>query len=98
MENYILGIDLGGTKVMAAVFDGSGQIISRARAKTKAWRGGEMVFQTVARTAENAIERAGITHEDLRAVGIGAPGPLDPHPGVTIESATRNTHGFPLSP
>jgi glucokinase len=98
MENYILGIDLGGTKVMAAVFDGEGQIVSRARAKTKAWRGGEMVFQTVARTARHAIERAGITAEELRAVGIGAPGPLDPDTGVIIESANMNMHGFPLGP
>ncbi|HJQ23322.1 MAG TPA: ROK family protein [Blastocatellia bacterium] len=98
MKSHILGIDLGGTKVMAAIFDAEGNIISRARAKTKAWRDDEMVFQTVSRTAEQAMERAGIPLGDLRAVGIGAPGPLDPDTGVIIESANMKLRNFPLGP
>jgi len=98
MKSHILGIDLGGTKVMAAVFDAKGEIVSRARAKTKAWRDDEMVFQTVARTAEQAMGRAGITLDDLRAVGIGAPGPLDPDTGVIVESANLKLRNFPLGP
>ena len=98
MANHILGIDLGGTKVMAAVFDASGNIVSRARAKTRAWRDNELVFQTVARTAEQAIERAGITRDDLRALGIGAPGPLDPDTGIIVESANMTLRNFPLGP
>jgi glucokinase len=98
MKSHILGIDLGGTKVMAAVFDAKGEIVSRARAKTKAWRDDEMVFQTVARTAEQAMGRAGITLDDLRAIGIGAPGPLDPDTGVIVESANMKLRNFPLGP
>jgi glucokinase len=98
MENYILGIDLGGTKVMAAVFDAEDNIVSRARAKTQAWRDDEMVFQTVARTAEQAIERAGIANQQLQALGIGAPGPLDPDTGTIIESANMKLRNFPLGP
>ena len=96
MASHILGIDLGGTKVMAAVFDAAGDIVSRARAKTEAWRDDEMVFQTVARTAEQAIERAGITKQHLQALGIGAPGPLDPDTGTIIESANMKLRNFPL--
>ena len=98
MANHILGIDLGGTKVMAAVFDASGNIVSRSRAKTRAWRDNELVFQTVAHTAEQAIERAGITRDDLRALGIGAPGPLDPDTGIIVESANMTLRNFPLGP
>lgn len=96
MASHILGIDLGGTKVMAAVFDAAGDIVSRARAKTEAWRDDEMVFQTVARTAEQALERAGITKPHLQALGIGAPGPLDPDTGTIIESANMKLRNFPL--
>jgi len=96
MASHILGIDLGGTKVMAAVFDAAGDIVSRARAKTGAWRDDEMVFQTVTRTAEQAIERAGITKQHLQALGIGAPGPLDPDTGTIIESANMKLRNFPL--
>ena len=98
MGKYILGIDLGGTKVMAAVFDAEGNIVSRARAKTEAWRGEEMIFQTVAQTGGQAIERAGITQADLQSLGVGAPGPLDPDAGTIMESANMNLHNFPLGP
>ncbi|MGA9769629.1 MAG: ROK family protein [Blastocatellia bacterium] len=98
MRQHILGIDLGGTKVMAAVIDGDGQVMSRARAKTKAWRDDEGVFQTIAQTGRLAVEQAGIESSRLRAVGIGAPGPLDPDTGYIIESSNMKFKNFPLGP
>ena len=98
MESYILGIDLGGTKVMAGVLDGEGKILSRARDKTRAWRGDEAVFQTVAQTARRAIESAGVDSSQVAAVGIGAPGPLDPDTGYIIESSNMNFKNFPMGP
>src|ERR1043166_2160200 len=98
MKSYILGIDLGGTKVMAAVFDAQGNILSRARAKTPAWRDADEIFQTVARTSEHAVERAGLTNDQLGAVGVGTPGPLDPDPGIIIDAANLNFKNFPLGP
>ena len=96
MNSYVLGIDLGGTKVMAAAFDGEGNILSRARAKTLAWRDSEEVFETIARTGQNALERAGVGPDQLVALGIGSPGPLDPETGTIIESANLNMDNVPL--
>ncbi|HEX8184870.1 MAG TPA: ROK family protein [Blastocatellia bacterium] len=98
MESYILGIDLGGTKVLAAVLDAEGRIISRARAKSKAWRDDEAVFQTVAQAARSAIESAGIGTDRVAAIGIGAPGPLDPGTGYIIESSNMKFDNFPMGP
>lgn len=83
---------------MAAVIDGDGHILSRARAKTKAWRDDEGVFQTIAQTGRLAVEQAGIESSQLRAVGIGAPGPLDPDTGYIIESSNMKFKNFPLGP
>lgn len=94
----VLGIDLGATKVSAAVVDSDGRISGRARAKTQAWRDDEDVFATIARTGLQAIESAGIGIADLEAVGIGAPGPLDPVTGYIIESTNLKFRNFPLGP
>jgi glucokinase len=93
-----LGIDLGGTKVSAAVLDPQGRILGLARAKTRAWRDDEEVFATIALTGRQAVERAGLQSSDLEAVGIGAPGPLDPDSGYIIESANLKFRNFPLGP
>ena len=82
----------------AAALDGDGRIIGRARAKTKAWRGDEEVFETVARVAQKAVERAGIARSDLAALGIGAPGPLDWETGYVIEAVNVGFKDFPLGP
>jgi glucokinase len=98
MRSHILGIDLGGTKVLAAVLDGNAQIIAHARAKTRGWRDDEQVFATITRVGHRAIEKAGIDQDQIAAVGIGAPGPIDFDTGYIIETANLKFKNFPLGP
>lgn len=98
MTSHILGIDLGGTKVLAAVLDAEGRIIARARAKTQAWRDDEEVFQTITHTSHRAIQKAGVKPAEIAAVGIGAPGPIDFDTGYIIETANLKFKNFPLGP
>jgi glucokinase len=98
MAQHILGIDLGGTKVSAAVLDSAGLIIARARAKTRAWRDDEEVFSTIAEVGHRAIQEAGLALDQLGAVGIGAPGPIDFDTGYIIETANLRFKNFPLGP
>lgn len=98
MGRYILGIDLGGTKVMAAVLDPAGLVVSRAREKTRGWRDDEEVFATIAGVGRQAMEEAGVDQDQLAAVGIGAPGPIDFDTGYVIETANLRFKNFPLGP
>jgi glucokinase len=98
MRTHVLGIDLGGTKVSAGVLDHNGQIVGRARAKTRAWRENDEVFSTIAQVGHTALERAGIDSQSLDALGIGSPGPLDPDTGYIIDSANLRFDNFPLGP
>jgi glucokinase len=98
MERFVLGLDLGGTKINAAVLDASGNLMSRAREKTEAELGAEAVLERIVQTGTKALQGAGIGSEQLYAVGIGSPGPLDWRTGVIIESAHLNFDHFPLGP
>jgi glucokinase len=98
MGTSILGFDLGGTKVSAAVFDADGKIIGRGRDKTKAWRDSDEVFETVVRVGNEALAGAGVEASHLSAIGIGSPGPLDPDTGYIIHSANLGFENFPLGP
>src|SRR5207244_5384185 len=77
MESHILGIDLGGTKVLAAVLDAEGRIVARSRAKTRASRDDDEVFATIASAGRRALEAAGLAASDLAAVGVAAAAPID---------------------
>jgi glucokinase len=98
MTSYVLGIDLGGTKVSAGVLDPEGNIIGRARAKTKAWRDSDSIFRTIATIGHRALEKADVEANSLMAIGIGSPGPLDPDTGYIIDAANLNFVNFPLGP
>jgi glucokinase len=98
MGLFVLGIDLGGTKINAAVFNQDYQIIGRAFAKTEAWRDDEEVFQRIVRVGNEALADAGIEPGQLTAIGIGSPGPLDYETGYIIETANLKFKNFPLGP
>jgi glucokinase len=98
MSSYVLGIDLGGTKIEAAVFDGDGKIIGRHRDKTEAWRPEEEVFERIVTVAIQAVSNSKIDTKQIQAIGIGSPGPLDPDAGTIVETANLPFKNFPLGP
>jgi len=98
MDNHILAIDLGGTKIETAVFDGAGSIVGRSRGKTEAHLGSEAVFERIVRIGTEAVDNAGIDSGSLLAIGVGSPGPLDPDTGYIIETANLDFRNFPLGP
>jgi glucokinase len=79
---YVIGMDLGGTKILAAVVGEKGQIRAEAKLKTRSERGPDLVIERIAETARRAAQQAGIGWNAVAGVGIGAPGPMNPNTGV----------------
>jgi len=99
IKSYVIGIDLGGTKIYAAVVDPDGKIIATARKKTKAELGFEKVVRRIADCATEAVESAHIDFEEsICAIGIGSPGPLDIEKGEIIETPNLKWKNAPLGP
>ena len=87
---FYLGIDLGGTNVKAGVVDDAGQPLSRASLPTEAEKGPEHGVQRICETAHKAVEEANLAIEDIAAVGVGSPGPMDLEQQIII-----NPHNLP---
>lgn len=71
---YSLGIDLGGTNIVASVVDDQFNIISTAKTKTNAPRPANDIFDDVEKVCREAVREAKLTMSDLVAVGMGSPG------------------------
>jgi len=78
----VVGVDLGGTKILAVVVTGQRDIIARCKKRTRAHKGCDVILDRVASTIEGAVEQAGLKLGDVRAVGLGVPGPVDGTKGV----------------
>jgi glucokinase len=80
--DYTISIDLGGTKILAAVVDDQDQIVGTAKMATLAREGIDEVIERLADTARQAARKAKVKWDQVAGVGIGAPGPVDPEAGV----------------
>ncbi|MCB9153108.1 MAG: ROK family protein [Caldilineae bacterium] len=85
-KQYRLGIDLGGTNVMALVVNEKDEIIGEAKKKTKAELGPEGVVDRIVATAESVLSSAEVDAQAVIAAGVGAPGPVNLETGVVVEA------------
>lgn len=93
---YVLGFDLGGTKMLAAVVAGDFTIRGRAKQKTGTERGNDAVFAGIVVTIEQALSDAGCTLTDIAGIGIACPGPIDMRSGVVLETPNLDLRDFAL--
>ena len=92
------GIDLGGTKIQAAILGPRGKVYGEARHPTPTSGGPEDVAAAMAAALREAASAAGIDPSQLEGVGVGSPGDVDEKSGDV--STARNLPGwegrFPL--
>ncbi len=81
-----IGVDLGGTKILAGAFTSTLKLVATAKTSTKADRGPKAVIERVARTVRDAVDEADLELKQIKAVGIGAPGSIDSAEGRVIFS------------
>jgi glucokinase len=95
-NRLIIGVDIGGTKVAAGLLDHTGVIVAQSRTAmvaTDAARGLAAVYSAI----EELRSRSG-TEFQPHAIGICAPGPLNPRTGVVINPPNLpGWHNFPLA-
>ncbi|MFH8440651.1 ROK family protein [Streptomyces sp. NPDC018026] len=83
----VIGLDLGGTKIAAALVGTDGTVLARHTLPTPATEGAEVVLDALA-IAARAVRVHGTT-----AIGVAAAGVIDPVTG-TVTSATDTIRGW----
>ena len=96
MGANVIGVDMGGTKILSAVIDAEGNILGTAKVSTKAGRGAVAVIDRIANCIQRAVDKSGVDAASIQAVGIGAPGPLDPATGIVIFAPNLGWRDVPL--
>jgi glucokinase len=85
-DDLILGVDLGGSKILTAVTGSQGEMLSRDHSVTPAKEGHEAVIQSILESAHRALEEADVAVSELTAIGVGAPGLANPETGILYTS------------
>lgn len=94
---YRIGIDLGGTNIVAGVVDENYKIIGKGKMKTNMPRPAEAIADDMAKAVFMAIEDAGLTIDDIEVLGIGSPGAIDPINGVVTYANNLDFFDLPIT-
>lgn len=93
---YYLGIDLGGTNIVAGVVDKNYKIVAKAECKTAVPRPESEICKSMAAVAAKAVEKAKLTMDDIKSIGIGVPGAVNPKTGKVEYSANLFFHNWEI--
>jgi glucokinase len=83
---YVVGVDLGGTKILAAVVDQDGKILGEEKQPTMPASDADEIVKRMNKTVRQAIKNAGVPKKQVAAVGVGAPAPIDPETGFVFHA------------
>jgi len=86
VDDLILGVDLGGSKILAAVVKPRGEMLSSDESTTPATESHEVVIQSIIDSVHSALKHASCTISEISAIGIGAPGISNPEAGILFTS------------
>ncbi len=93
---YYIGIDLGGTNIVAGVVDENFNILAKESTKTKLPRPAEEIAADMIMVSKKAVETAGLTMDQIENVGVGCPGTCNKETGIIEYSNNLRFNNVPL--
>ncbi|MDP4175381.1 MAG: ROK family protein [Bacteroidota bacterium] len=79
---YIVSVDFGGTKILAALLDSKGEIVVKSKIATEARKGKAELIKRLAEIIRKVIAEGKVAENDIKAVSIGIPGSVNPNTGL----------------
>jgi glucokinase len=95
-KNWVIGFDMGGTKMLATVLDEEYQERGRAKVRTPVGGADKETLKAVADLIGEALSDAKADTGDVVAIGIAVPGPIDRAAGRVIRMPNIGMVDYPL--
>lgn len=93
---YRIGIDLGGTKMAAALVDDNYRIILKETTPTHPERPADRIADDMAGLCVRLCGKQGITLGDIREIGIASPGIIDNKNGMILHTCNLPFDHYPI--
>lgn len=83
---HVIGVDLGGTNVRAAVVDREGKIVGEGRTDSRAMEGLEATIGQIISAIRLAVHNSPVELADIGGIGMGVPGTHRSEEGIVVWS------------
>lgn len=95
-KTYGIGVDIGGTKMLAVLYDGDFKPLASIREKTPVNEGAKAVLNQIRKMVQSILDDSGVRAEQLAGIGLGCPGVLNLETGMILEAANLRWKNVPL--
>jgi len=82
MKKYIIGVDIGGTKIATGLVAKDGKLKDKVVLPTLSDKGLDTSISQVYLSIEELLNKTSIKKAQIEGIGVCAPGPLDPIKGI----------------
>lgn len=97
MEQFLIGLDVGGTNVRMGIITSEGKVLKRVQYTTDVSKGGLALFERLVSNLKGLIQENFKESNQLLGIGIGVAGPIDMKRGLIMEPPNLpDLKGFPL--
>ena len=97
-KDLYIGVDVGGTKIMAALVTHAGAVLARKRMPTPRKTKGEHVIAAIGDIISVLMTEAGVDHTQVRGIGLAIPGVVAPDEGKVIVTPNMTLSGLTIGP
>lgn len=80
-QRYI-GVDMGGTKILALLVDADGEIVHRFKLATRT--DGTPLSDQIVASVEGVLSESGCSQSEVQGIGVGVPGVVDSQRGLFV--------------
>ena len=95
-KKYWMGVDLGGTKMLAVVFDEDFKAVVERKEKTNGQEGAKAVVKRLQALITDTLRDAKIHPRQLNGLGVGVPGPVNVNNGTVLAAPNLGWHNLPV--
>lgn len=97
MAKFFLGIDVGGTNIAAALVNKNGECSFRSKIASPRDNTQDAFMSTLENMIDNLLNEAGIKPSNLKGIGIGVPGLVDPQTNQVVNAPNLNLAGIDIA-
>jgi len=97
-QRLYVGVDVGGTKVLASLVEETGAVLARERVPTPRNGGPEPVVAAVEKAIADVLAKGGVKADRLTALGAAIPGVVDPKTARVVVTPNMSLTGVAIGP
>lgn len=93
-RNYIISIDLGGTKILSALINSENKIIAKDKVPTDIMNGKDGLIKTIVSSVNRILSENKVTEKEVKAISLGVPGTVNPYSGLISSAPNLGIKNF----